>query len=164
MFQVSKLVYMVRALWDLKLGFLASLGFTPHGKVFQNHLQVLPLSFHLSRPGARTFHCSLPHATELNFCGEQRQHPSCLAFSPFPPARYLAPASPLSPSLPSPRSRPHKIQFLSKPPSRQHFSSLSPSPPSLYSRCLAPSPPIAHPMRSSFPLGQVDSSTSHREK
>ena len=48
----EKLVYRVRALWVLKLGFLASLGITRQGKIFKNHLQVLPLLFHLSRPGA----------------------------------------------------------------------------------------------------------------
>ena len=47
----EKLVYRVRALWVLKLGFLASLGITRQGKIFKSHLQVLPLSFHLSRPG-----------------------------------------------------------------------------------------------------------------
>ena len=49
----EKLVYRVRALWVLKLGFLASLGITRQGKIFKNHLQVLPLSFHLSWPGGR---------------------------------------------------------------------------------------------------------------
>ena len=48
----EKLVYRVRALWNLKLGFLASSDITQHEKIFKSHLQVLPLSFHLSRPGA----------------------------------------------------------------------------------------------------------------
>ena len=51
----EKLVYRVRALWVLKLGFLASLGITRQGKIFKNHLQVLPLLFHISRPGAYIF-------------------------------------------------------------------------------------------------------------
>ena len=38
---VSKLVYRVRALWALKLGFLASLGITRHGKMFKKYLEVL---------------------------------------------------------------------------------------------------------------------------